>query len=233
MRLGWLRFGRRSRAHEGLDGLVAPDNAVSPGRAWLMGGVIVACSAALLGTSDAGSSSPGSAAPSTFAASYLFERKAIEGGFAELTADAPRATFVVTITADALGPDNVVTTQAARASIEAIISATDLAPGADVPNVSYQLRVEGPSTASVLQARDRIADTRELTFSGNCSAPKMGSRCVAHYSFDVWRADDGYLGGTLRVDWTTDLFATATLLTPTGGQFGPLDPPWTVEVAGP
>jgi hypothetical protein len=228
MRLGWLRFGRRS----GGDGTIAPDNGVSPKRAWLMGGVIVACSAALLGTSDnVASSNDVGTAPSSSLATYFFERKGIDGGFAELTADVPRATFVVTITADALGPENVVTTEAARASIEAIISTTDLDFGSPTPSVNYQLHAEGASMVHVLPARERIADSRELKFNGNCSAPTMGNRCVAHYSFDVWRADDGAAGGSVRVDWTTDLSATAKLSTSTGGEFGPLDPPWTVEVA--
>jgi hypothetical protein len=221
MRAGWLRFGR-NRAALATRG---PDKPVTAPRAWLLGVVIVASTAALLGTSD---DSP----PPKFA-TYTFERTGIDGGFVELTRDQPSATFFVTVRADTLGPDQVSTTEAALMDIDGTITTSGLADGATAPFVSVKLG--SPDSIGVTEkvVLDSYSQQQPLIFSGDCQEPTTGVACRARFTLEVTRKDDGDGNGVVRFDWLFDASSRIEQPATEDSKVGPLDPPWTIEVSQP
>lgn len=220
----WRRFLGKS----GVEAQVRQDNGVTGVKSWALGLVIVASTAALLGTSPP-------EGPYEVYDEYTFERLGVDGGGVELTRDAPRATIFVTITANSLGPDDVVTTSSAAAKIDATVTSTGLAEGAAVPFLSF--KISSPDTPEVTerQVLDHLMLSQPLPFTGNCSKPTEGAACRTRFQIDVERTDDGEGDGVVRLDWLFDLSSQVQVLAgtddkTTGKMFGPLDPPWTVDV---
>ncbi len=187
--------------------------------------LIIASTAALLGTTDE---------TVQHYAAYHFARTGVDGGFAELTSDAPRATFFVTLTANQLGPDGVETSDNASATLDATLTASALPEGTDAPFVD--VRITSPEASGVIdkQVLDHLSDTQALSFTGNCSKPTEGAACRARFQVDVWRIDDGARGGTVRFDWLFDVASFGQIQVPdeadTKTTSEPLDPPWTISV---
>lgn len=198
-----------------------------------MFGVIAASTAALLGTSaERDESTPFPGSDYSFQTTYVFERNNIDGGGIDLTADQPRATFYVTVRADALGPDGVVTTNNASVSIDGRVTASDLNPGAPAQYVLITLNTPNGPISSTLQTQDDYSQVQALTFIGNCSDPTTGDACSATFALEVSRSDDGVGGGKMHVDWHFDARSQGAVPNPTAdSQVGPSDPPWTIEVA--
>lgn len=192
-----------------------------------MAAVIIASSAALLGTTNE---------DVDFYSTHTFERSGVDGGFAELTQDAPRATFFVTLTASDLGPDGVPSTDQASASLDCNLSAAGLPDGATQPFV--QIKISSPDSPSVIdkQVVDHLSETEPLSFIGNCSKPTEGDACRARFQVDLWRVDDGAGGGTVRFDWLFDVASSGKVRVSKQADIktgGPLDPPWTINVSQP
>lgn len=190
-----------------------------------MSAVIVASTAALLGTSD---NSP----PPAYT-SYSFERLATDGGFVELTVDRPSATFFVNISADALGPDGVLTTQSAAALLSGDVTTSGLDEAAQTPFLS--VKVSSPDAAGSLEKLilDHFSETQPLIFLGDCETPTTGAACTARFQVDVARQDQGESGGTLRFDWSFDVNSHGQVPAKESTEIGPLDPPWTIQVSQP
>jgi len=199
-------------------------------RLWAMSAVIVASSAALLGTSD------DDGGPDT--RGYVeFAKLGIDGGEVELTKDAPTATFFVKITATELGVGDIVTTDRARAILDGMITASGLNAGESQPFVA--VKVSSSTAADPFEQRvlDGFHADTALGFTGNCENPATGAACVTQLAVTVARIDDGAAGGSLRFDWSFDLKSSgdiapanmANVEKPTGVQ----ELPWTVEVSGP
>ena len=188
--------------------------------------VIVASTAALLGTSP----EPG---PPTYTTTYTFERTGIDGGFVELTRDQPTATFFVTVHADALGPDGVMSTDGASLDLDGSISASGLTEGAATPFVSVKL--SSPDAAGVAEKTvlEGFRLNQNLTFTGDCDMPPGSNACRARFTVQVSRNDDGLGDGVVRFDWFFDVHSRAAQSSAANGMVGPLDPPWTVEVTQP
>lgn len=190
-----------------------------------MGAAIVASCAALLGTTGE---------PDDYYATRSFQRTGIDGGSAELTADSPRATFFVTLTANDLGPDGVVTTGNASALLDCSLSHSDLPDGAVAPFV--EIRISSPDSPTVIdkQVLDDLTDTTPLAFVGNCSKPTEGAACRARLQIDLRRIDDGANGGTVHFDWAFDVASSGQVQVskPVSSQTTPpQDPPWTINVS--
>jgi hypothetical protein len=221
MRTGWLGFGRQRENQT----TSAPDNSVAGPKAWLLSAAIMASTAALLGTSDV--SEPG------IETTYLFERSAIDGGFVELTADQPSATFFVTLRADDLGPDGVLSTQEAQALVQGDVTASDLEDSALPPTVSIKLGPPNGSGQSTRSTATHYEQSQALFFDGGCENPKAGVTCAARFRLDLARQDGGSGGGVVRFDWSFDATATGrrtSFADKEDTELGPFDPPWTVEI---
>jgi hypothetical protein len=194
--------------------------------------VIAASTAALLGTSaEQGQDDPPPGGAYSFQTTYVFERKNIDGGGIDLTADQPRATFYVTVRADALGPDDVVTTNSASVAIDGRVTISELNPGAEKQYVTFFVSTPSSPGGTTLQVNDHYSQTQALTFTGNCSAPTIGDACSATFALEVSRNDDGAGGGKVHVDWHFDARSQGVVPSSTeDSQIGPSDPPWTIEV---
>lgn len=229
MRLGWTRFTRkRGSSPQG-----TPDEAVTGVSPWLLGAAIIASSAALLGTTenDASPDVPSNNTPTYKATTlYNFERKAIDGGSIDLTQAAPSATFYVNIRADELGPDGVVTTSNATATIDALITNSGFSGEAVAPFVHFSLRALGTGGILQQQSLDHFNGATQFAFAGNCGKPTEGAACSASFALEISRLDEGASDGTVHVEWSFDLSSSAELPSLVAGVQGPLDPPWTVEV---
>ena len=219
MRTGWLGFGRQRKR----SGAVAPDSGVAGLRGWLTSAAIIASTAALLGTSP----------EPEFRTSYEFERLGVDGGFVELTVDQPSATFFVTISADQLGPDGVLTTESARALLSGDLTVSELDEGEQTPFLS--VAVSSPDEGSVVEKLilDHYDGAQPLAFMGDCETPTTGVACTARFQVDVARRDQGKSGGKMRFDWSFDVRSSASVSAAKNSVVGPLDPPWTVQVSQP
>jgi hypothetical protein len=197
-----------------------------------MFGVIAASTAALLGTSaEQGQSDPPPGANFPFQTTYVFERDNVDGGGIDLTADQPRATFYVSVRADALGPDQVVTTNNASVAIDGQVTVSDLNPGAEKQYVLFNLNTSDSFSVNTMQVDSHYSQVQGLTFTGNCSAPTRGDACNATFALEVSRSDDGVGGGKVHVDWHFDTSSQGIVSNQTANsQIGPSDPPWTIEV---
>ena len=228
MGLEQLVFWRRSRN----DLRAYPDMAVAGrARTWWLSAVIVASSAALLGTSD-DDESDGQQTRVDFA------KPGIDGGTVELTKEVPSATFAVKLTADRLGVADVVTTGRATARFEGVIVASDLNADEPSPFVSVKVTTSPSLAAKELRVLDGFRSEAPVAFSGNCQAPQTGPACVAQLTVEVSRLDDGAAGGSVRFDWSFDLFSNGQRrIDPTKPDdpppMGVQELPWTVEVSGP
>ncbi len=190
--------------------------------------VIIASSAALLGTTDD--------SPQPTFTTCTFERKGVDGGFVELTRDAPRATVFVTITANALGPSSVESTASANATLDGNVTSSDLAADAALPFLSFKISSPDAPDLTERQLIDHFIQHQPLKFIGNCSKPTEGAACRARFQIELGRTDDGAAGGVVRLDWFFDLVSTGQIETGVEGKdhnrtLGPFDPPWTVDVS--
>jgi hypothetical protein len=218
MRTGWLGFGRQ---RENLS-TAAPDSGVAGSRAWLLSAAIVASTAALLGTSDV----------PHYATTYRFERLAIDGGFAELTRDQPSAAFFVTLRADDLGPDGVLSTQEAQVLVNGDVTASDLDDTTRPPLLTVKLSTPDNPQQSTQSTEAHYTQSQFVRFAGNCENPKTGAACTARFRLDLTREDGGDNGGTIRFDWSFDATGSGQKATDDekDSELGPFDPPWSVEI---
>jgi hypothetical protein len=218
MRTGWLGFGRERENQAEL----APDSGVAGPKAWLLSAAIIASTATLLGTSDV----------PHYATTYLFERLAIDGGFVELTRDQPSATFFVTLRADDLGPDGVLSTQEAQVLVNGDVTASDLDDATRPPLLSVKLSSPDNPQESTQSTEAHYTQSQGVRFTGNCENPKTGAACTARFRLDLSRADGGENGGSIRFDWAFDATASGQKTTDEDKdtELGPFDPPWTVEI---
>lgn len=235
MRAGWRRFGenRAEATAAPSDKAVAPAPAAPP---WLLGVVIIASTAALLGTSGDGSnpssSDTSSEDPANFA-TYEFARSDIEGGSVDLTLAAPAATFYVTLTATDLGPNGAMSSNAALAHVHGTVTTSGLIVGAATPHVSVvTLSPDDPSVGQTIDATGNITFSQSLPFGGNCAAPKEGD-CKSHIVLELRRSDDGAADGKVSVHWTFDVESSGQVPAAMSSTVAPRDPPWTVEVTPP
>jgi hypothetical protein len=222
MRTGWLGFGRQRENPTAL----APDNSVAGPRSWLLSAAIVASTAALLGTSAVDEP--------RYETTYTFERLAIDGGFVELTADQPSATFFVTVTADDLGPDGVLSTDEAQALVQGDVTASDLEDTTLPPTLSIKLGTPDGLGVATQATDSHYERAQSLFFGGGCENPKAGVTCAARFRLDLTRQDGGSNGGIIRFDWSFDATATGRRTSygdKEDAEQGPFDPPWTVEIS--
>lgn len=206
-----------------------PENTDKKPQVWLLSAVIVASTAALLGTSQ--SPSPPISSEPQLQTTYHFERLAIDGGFVELTRDLPSATFFVTLRADDLGPDGVPSTDLAQVFVQGDVTASDLQDTTLPPTLSITL--SSPDTPHLARRTTaaHFERSQDVVFTGNCANPKTGAACAARFRVDVTRDDDGMLGGNVRFDWAFDVTASGTLASDEAADLGPFDPPWSVEIS--
>ncbi|HXK18493.1 MAG TPA: hypothetical protein VNG33_11855 [Polyangiaceae bacterium] len=197
--------------------------------------MIIASTAALLGTSEgepARSFGASQSEPANFT-SYDFARDDIEGGSVELTQAAPEATFYVTLTANDLGPDGVLTTNGAAVNVHGTVTPSELMPGAAAPRVTVTSTTpDAPGTNSTIETVSDITLNEALIFAGNCAVPKDGD-CRAHFALKLQRSDDGAAGGKVSIHWTFDVASRGQLPAQTSSTIAAQDPPWTVQVTPP
>lgn len=180
---------------------------------WLIRGALLASALALLATS----------APNVPYRSYAFERS-VAGVTVSLTREQPSALFFVTIRADSLGPDDVVSTSDATVRVKGTIVAQDIE--GDAPTVTLQ------AGNGQLQARESFDTTLPLVFEGTCEAPAENAPCQASITLQLARDDDGTREGSLEVEWSLEL-ASSGQVEGDGEDRTGLDPPWTVQVDHP
>lgn len=224
MRAGWSGLLRKKEPEHA----VGSDIAVTGRKLWGMGAVILASSAALLGTSSVDE-------PVAYT-HYEFRRESIDGGSVDLTVDQPSATFFVNVTATDLGPEGVVTTTGAQAFVEGTVEAMGLSPGQVPPLVAVKVATTGAPGDSEARVADTFSSQFSLPFSGNCEQPSTGAACSTHLSIEVRRLDDGEAGGKLTFAWHFALSSVGQVERLGGEEdveLGPLDPPWTVKVTEP
>ncbi len=191
--------------------------------------VIVATTAALLGTSD--TTPPSDDTPtSQFNTTYTFERRGVEVGSIDLTAEQPRTTFYVNFRADELFDGNVVSTNGASATFRAAITAAGFSDKDAPPYLMFKLSAEGMGSGTQTQALEQYSQITPLPFSGNCMAPTEGEACSTSLALEISRTDDGSKGGTVHVDLLLDVNATGMEPDVENSTVGPEDPPWTIEV---
>jgi hypothetical protein len=190
-------------------GPLESDSAVRPREFWLVRGVLVVAAFALLATT----------APEEYVYSFM---KNVDGPGVELTAEAPRASFLVRARAVGLSPERSRTTDVALAGINGQIMAT----GVDTAAVALvNIRLSGVSRLNVATSFDT---SEELIFSGNCDELDDSSPCEAVLGVDFERTDGGTAGGSLSVDWSIKFNATAAKKDEPNA--GPLELPWVIEV---
>lgn len=208
MSLGWLGFGGDRERPSG----ASPDKAVAAPRSWVLASVIIASTAALLGTSP----------EETPFIHYEFS-KSLEPVKTELTADAVTARYVITLRADALGPNGVDTTTAARALIAGAVETTGIET--DPPFVNFAVN------GGELRSLRSFKTSAEVAFDGNCDDPTSGEPCEARLVVELTRLDEGAAGGTVTVEWQVELESQFSI----EGEGNDVtdEAPWTAEVAGP
>ena len=189
-------------------------------RVWLIRVALLTNAAALLATS-APAPSPGPSVPQK---TYEFERS-VAGESLALTPEQPSALFLITIRADALGPDGVRSTELASVRVAGNISASDVA-GEAPPPVAVLVG------SNQLDAQTSFETALPLVFEGTCAAPAENAPCQASFSVQFTRKDDGTQGGSLSLDWSFELRSTGVVAAKGEAQSG-VDPPWTVEVERP
>jgi hypothetical protein len=224
MRAGRLGFLREA----GLGTEARPDIAVAGPKLWGMVAVIIASTAALLGTSDVDR-------PFAYVR-FDFSRESIDGGVVDLTVDRPSATFFVNVTATELGPQDVISTADAQALVDAALEAEGLSARPAPPSVTVRITSTSGQLAVDQSIAQSLSQSFALPFVGNCRDPRAGAACTARFSVEVRRDDDGEAGGTLRFAWHFALTALARVEKPGATEdvlIGPLDPPWTVQVTEP
>jgi hypothetical protein len=182
---------------------------------WLIRGALSASAAALLATS--------APVPNVPQKTYEFERT-VAGESVALTLDQPSALFLITIRADALGPDGVQSTEQATVRVAGSISASEVE--GEAPPVSVLVG------SNQLDAETSFGTTIALVFEGTCDGPAESAPCQASFSVQFARKDDGTRGGSVTLDWSFELTSSGVVAGKGEDQAG-LDPPWTVEVEQP
>jgi hypothetical protein len=182
---------------------------------WLIRAALAASAAGLLATS--------APAPDVPQKTYAFGRTVI-GESVALTLDQPSALFLITIRADALGPDGVQSTEEATVRVAGSISASEVEGKA--PPVSVLVG------NNQLDAETSFGTAIPLVFEGTCDAPAESAPCQASFSVQFARKDDGTQGGSVNLDWSFELTSSGVIAGKGEDQAG-LDPPWTVEVEQP
>lgn len=182
---------------------------------WLIRVALAASATALLATS--------APAPDVPQKTYEFERT-VAGESVALTRDQPSALFLITIRADALGPDGVQSTAEATVRVAGSISASEVE--GEAPPVSVLVG------SNQLDAETSFDSTIPLLFEGTCDSPAESAPCQASFSVQFARQDDGTQGGSVNLDWSFELTSSGVVRGEGDDQAG-LDPPWTVEVEQP
>jgi hypothetical protein len=222
----WLGFGRR---RENLAG-AAPDSGVAGPKAWLLSAAIVASTAALLGTSQG--PYPDLEGESPFQTTYKFERLAIDGGFVELTADQPSASVFVTLRANDLGPDGVMSTEGANMLVQGDVTVSGIEDATLPPTLTITLSNPDNAHQTTRTTDAHFERPQDVVFTGDCQNPKASGGCMGRFRIDIARDDAGANGGTVRFDWSFDATGRGTLPHETENtELGPFDPPWTVELS--
>jgi len=211
MVIGRGEDGRDPAEHDSATATEA-DTAVTARERWLIRGLLVAAAFAMIATG----------APPT----YVYElEKHMDGPPVELTADAPRSSFLIRARAVALGPEGSSTTNMALAQISGHISSSGLDSAGALVSVSVN---HGTDAGEELNVATGFDTSRQLTFSGSCEELDDSSPCIAELRVIFERTDAGAAGGLLSVDWSLGFEAT----TPKANEpsQGPLELPWEVEV---
>lgn len=197
-------------------------------RKWATFAVVVASTAALLGTSDETSDVVDTSHETT----YTFQRKGIQGGSVELTSDQARVTFYVNIHVDDLGPDGALSSDGATALVRGTTMGVDFEPGVATPAVNFKLSTPGNPSSSNSPIFTTYQQGVPLSFTGNCAKPMEGAACRTSFALELSRIDDGTFPGVVRVDWSFDVSSRAVVIgnSTETSTIGPSDPPWTIEV---
>jgi hypothetical protein len=154
-------------------------------RRWLVSGMLVVCSAALLATS-----------PPDDTSSYTFERLGIDGGRVELTRDRPTVSVFVVIRADALGPDQVSSTDSARVALQGVVThETD-----DASFVRVKLVTPSSGTIGTQDVLTHFENETALSFDGNCADPTTGDACQARFQLDFSLVDESEAATPVLID---------------------------------
>jgi len=191
----------------------APDNAVTPLRAWLTRGVILASTAALLATSKVEPRS---------VQHYL---KEVAAPKAELTSETTGAKFRITITATALGAEGQRTTDGAELRIKGHVTT----PSEPVSAAPVSVKLGPPETPASIGGTDLAVDfdvMRPLVFAGNCDEPKSAEGCVAHMIADF--SLNEAVTAAAAIDWSVVL--TGESREHSGPEQFDVKPPWQVEI---
>jgi hypothetical protein len=222
MRLGRRPFVRQTQDQEALP----PGARGLDKQSVLMAAVITLSSIALLGTTEEPVTTPDPAVPST---TYSFARGNIDGGSVDLTAEQPRVTYYINIQANALGPDGVVTTGNASATLEGTVTNSGLSAGMATPYASFRISSSSGLLPQV-QTSDHYSQGAVLTFSGDCNDPTQGQACRAQLALEIARSDDGAAGGALHVEWHFSVVSSGSVPSANSETHGPSVPPWLIEV---
>ena len=218
MRAGWQKFWRKPTIDEGgaRDMGVAPHRAAAA--AWLIRAVLVVSTLALLGTSQNVEPSAGASE-----ATYRFQRT-VEGDPVDLTRELPTGSFLVTIRALDLGPEDVRSTDEAHVTVTATVTISDIAT--DPPAATLLLSGNARETF-----RESVSSAHTLTFGGTCDKPAPDAPCQATFDVTFGREDDGLQDGTVHIDWSFELTSSGKVPAKEATLHPDRDPPWTVEIA--
>lgn len=212
MRVGWLGILRDRADERATD----PDRAVTGLQRWLIRGVLLVSALALVAS--------GPPPPNT-QTEYLYSRLGIDAGGIDLSAEQPKATLFITVQADALAPDDIVSTNDASITFHGtatgpghgFVSIAGHAPGDPSPP-------DGRVVVSMIEHRG------PLEFAGNCTSPTAGEVCKARYVIELSLLD-AHADNAVHIDATLDVSSRAVVPADESSSVGPIDPPWTVTVS--
>jgi hypothetical protein len=212
MRAGWWKSWLEPMTRSA----VAPDSSVEVSPRWLVRAALLASTAALLATTRAG---PPEMPPETI---YRFERGA-DGEAFDLTQDKPTASFLVTLRALELGPENVQSTESAGVTLSAFLTRLDEDMG-NQPSATVRLGQAKPEVFDTA-----VAVSQSLLFEGTCEKPAENAPCQAAFTVDFARTDDGAVPVALHIEWSLDLHGSGKVSSDNEDQSG-LGAPWSVEI---
>lgn len=152
---------------------------------------------------------------------YTFQ-KSVKGPPAALSADAPRARFLVTLRATELAPNGAPTTQSATANVR---GAVEQHGGARF--VTARVTGHESATGSELTVLGNFALPMNLEFDGECETLSAADPCQASFLVELERSDRGETGAVVDISWEVELSSRASKESP---DEGPLELPWSVEI---
>ena len=194
----------------------SPDIAVVARPSWLLVGMVIASTAALLATTDEQRVSYG----------YPFET-ATDGPPAQLSTSAPSAKFAIKVTVNALGAGDGDTSKSVRLTVRGKI-APNPAPAELGSFVNVQLSGRETAGAEPLSVLTEFDFGQPLAFSGGCERPGGAPPCTAQATLELSRDDAGAHGGVLNVTWNATFDGTVGTTAKVDAPASP--PPWTIEV---